>query len=161
YDLIMGLVGYGIYALERWPRGLSVRILQLVVEHLVAGAEPANPGYTWTTPPSVMPAYQRRLAPRGYRNLGLAHGIPGILALMARASRVGLLSDKDARVLEGGVEWLLQSQRERTNGLKYPSWIVAEEQDARRDGEARLGWCYGDLGVAAAMLVAGECHGRP
>src|SRR5262245_33053502 len=34
YDLIRGLVGFGVYALERWPRGRSPALIDRVVWHL-------------------------------------------------------------------------------------------------------------------------------
>src|SRR5262245_37918422 len=39
YDLIAGLVGLGVYALERFPAGDSARIIDLVVERLLGQAE--------------------------------------------------------------------------------------------------------------------------
>jgi hypothetical protein len=160
YDLIGGLVGFGIYALERWPRGRSPEILDVVVERIVAQAEPGDRGSTWTTPPELLPLHQRRVAPNGYHNLGVAHGVPGLLAFLARAVRTSP-APKAERALEDGVRWLLDAQLPLTTGLRYASWIpIGKAGTPQGDPDKPLGWCYGDLGVAAALLVAGRSAGR-
>src|SRR5690349_7195297 len=78
YDLISGLVGLGVYFLERFPRESSVRGIQAILNHLERSAEYNDKGVAWHTPPHLLPAWQREQAPAGYYNLGVAHGIPGI-----------------------------------------------------------------------------------
>lgn len=161
YDLVSGLVGFGVYALERWPEGRTKQIVNRIVELLVESARPDGEGVTWDTAPALLTAAQRKHAPYGYRNLGLAHGIPGIIAFLARAHHVGELSEQGARALEAGVAWLLACQRALDNGTRYPGWVPLGPQptEEHRAG-SRIGWCYGDLGVAAALFVAGRCTGR-
>jgi class I lanthipeptide synthase len=161
YDLIGGLVGFGVYALERWPDGHSGRILELVVVRLTSLSENVDEGVTWTTPGGMVQRLQQDKAPQGYQNLGLAHGIPGIIAFLALANRAQPLRQDAVHALEGGVEWLLCRQQPHASGLRYPAWQLYGEDrvDVSRDG-SRLAWCYGDLGVAAALHVAGECYAR-
>ena len=47
YDLVGGLVGYGVYALERLPRPSAVACLELVVERLAEIARPRAGGIAW------------------------------------------------------------------------------------------------------------------
>lgn len=162
FELISGLVGFGVYALERWPDGRSPQLLELVVDRLAAGSEAVEGGVAWTTPPGRMDPLERRGAPGGYRNLGVAHGIPGIVALLGRASGVGALSSEGGRVLEGAVSWLLASQRRLPDGLRYAFGLPLhrDPQEVERHA-SRVAWCYGDLGVAAVLCLAGQSHGRP
>lgn len=89
YDLIIGLVGLGVYALERLPRPAAVKCLELIVERLAETAERNAQGSTWLSPPYLLPEWQRELCPQGYYNLGLAHGVPGVIALAGTGLRGG------------------------------------------------------------------------
>jgi lantibiotic biosynthesis protein len=59
FDLTNGLVGYGVYALERLPRPLAVACLELVVEHLAEIAQPRPGGLAWYTPRDMLPVPNR------------------------------------------------------------------------------------------------------
>ncbi len=151
YDLISGLVGIGLYALERRPRGYSEQVLATVVDQVVQLAVEHKNGFTWIDPPA---GRERR------QNLGLAHGVPGVVSFLARVEKAGFLSRHGQAVLEGAVECLLGARREMAHGLRY-SYGLNTETDAAEGKTSRVAWCYGDLGVAAALLMAGECHGVP
>ena len=167
YELIGGLVGMGVYGLERAPNGRSLELLQEVTKGIVALAEVSETGATWLTLPtasSMQSVTKARKLPtnwRGYRNLGIAHGIPGCVALLGRLSGSGLLDAEGTEVLEKSVKWLLGSRVPHPKGLAYPSWLPYEgELTGDTASKYRVGWCYGDLGVAAALCVAGANHRR-
>jgi lantibiotic modifying enzyme len=149
YDLINGLVGYGVYALERLPRPAARACLERVVDHLAATAERRDEGSTWWTNPTWLPAEARAKTPRGYYNLGLAHGVPGVVALLGWACRAGVAVPRARPLLDEAVRWLLKQQG--TDGFGY-SVVPGCSED-----KSRLAWCYGDPGVAAALLVAARC----
>ena len=161
YDLIGGLVGSGVYALERLPRPSAVRCLELVLERLAEMAEPAGPpesgGLAWFTRPELLLGYQREQTPHGYYNLGVAHGVPGVVALLARACVAGVGEARARPLLDGAVAWVLSQDVEREGRHRYP-FAVGEGFDA---GPTRLAWCYGDPGIAAALLAAARATGRP
>lgn len=64
YDLISGLVGIGVYALERLPRfeggGPAARCLTRVLDRLEGLAERSPTGICWFTPPRFLPPGMRR-----------------------------------------------------------------------------------------------------
>jgi hypothetical protein len=158
YDLIEGLVGFGVYALERVPRPTAVTCLERVIDHLAATAEhsPGAEGVTWWTDPAWLPPETRAKCPRGYYNLGLAHGVPGVIALLGCAYAAGVALDRVWPLLEGAVRWLLAQQG--PDGAGFRHWIEPGESSPRA---ARLAWCYGDPGVAAALLLAARCVEEP
>src|SRR5262249_27030211 len=90
YDLIGGLVGLGSYALERWPRLRPVQCLELVIHRLDETAELRPEGVTWWTNPAWMIPETRKEYPCGYYNLGVAHGVPGVVALLGYALAQGV-----------------------------------------------------------------------
>lgn len=159
YDLIIGLVGHGVYALERLEAGLGRPLLARVIGHLERLAVAREEGLAWFTPAWQLPAWQREFAPEGYWNLGLAHGIPGVLALLGRAIQAGVATDTAQRLLEGGVAWLLARRNPKgTQGWYNTS--LSEGLPWTPQG-SRVAWCYGDLGLAAALLSAARDADRP
>jgi lantibiotic modifying enzyme len=156
YDLIGGLAGFGVYALERIgvtrpesAKSVPRKCLERVVDHLAETAEQRDEGVTWWTNPAWLPAETREKSPNGYYNLGLAHGVPGVIALLALACAAGVASAKARPLLDGAVHWLLAQQQ--SGGFAY--WVAPGVTDK----PARLAWCYGDPGIAAALLGAARC----
>ena len=161
YDLVSGLVGLGVYALERLPRKSAVECLELVVDRLDEIAERSADGVTWFTPPDLLPAWQRELCPDGYYNLGLAHGVPGVIALLAHVCATIDKKLRGARgkarpLLGGAVGWLL-AQQPPDHAKCFPHWVAP---GLSRES-SRLAWCYGDLGIAATLLQAALCVSEP
>jgi hypothetical protein len=160
YDLVSGLVGLGVYAIERGKPGrdLALRIL----ERLEQRAIPRLGGLAWHTAPELLPRWQRELAPEGYWNLGLAHGTPGVIGLLARYLVAELDPPRTRRLLDGAVAFMLAVEPPSPTG-RYSSWHVggaatdASTRDAHPVG--RAAWCYGDLGVALALLGAAQATG--
>jgi hypothetical protein len=150
FELVNGLAGFGILALERRNAQLATRI----VDHLERLARPTKDGLAWHTPTSLLPAWQRAAAPDGYWNLGVAHGIPGVLAVLSRFVSAGLETARAARLVDGCVAFLLAATPPR-DGNRYPAWLPAPD-----DQPCRVGWCYGDLGVAFALLAAADARAR-
>jgi hypothetical protein len=163
YDLISGLVGFGVYALERLPGPAAAACLERVLDRLAETAEHSVEGFTWWTSPALLHPEDRGMFPRGYYNLGLAHGVPGVVALLGQTcAAVSPLVPRGSgegratiRALqEGAVEWLLAQQ----GPCGFAAWL---EPGKDTDRPAPLAWCYGDPGVAAALLWAARCVGEP
>lgn len=153
--MIRGFAGWGLFGLERWPHPRAARALELIVDLLATRAEEVEDGIRWRTQPALLTEFQRSVHPDGYYNLGLAHGIPVIWYLLAHVSDRGIRPVKASRLLHGSIEWVL-SRRLKTEGpLSFPS-VWSEKGIGRA---ALLAWCYGDLGIAAALWVAARCTG--
>lgn len=153
YDLISGLVGYGVFALERGEAGRS--LARRVLDELERDARPRGEGTAWHTSPTVMPPNVRAVCPDGHWNLGLAHGVPGVIGLLARYVAAGVEVDRARQLLDGSVRYLLDAEPPNARG-RYPSWHP-------RDGEpnGRLAWCYGDLGISLVLLAAADARAQP
>jgi hypothetical protein len=154
FELVMGAAGVGVYALERLPAPSARRLLELVVHTLDELSEPADPGITWITHPEHLHPQTRGRAPAGYYNLGLAHGVPGPVGVLAAAVMAGV---KEAGpLLDGAVEWMA-AQTLPDDALSLLPYGIG---DGHEPASARLAWCYGDPGAAAALLLAARSgHG--
>lgn len=146
-DLIRGVTGVMVYLLERGrPLGSAVARLQAMsTEH--AG------GITWWVDPAICLPERREMYPQGYYDVGMAHGQAGMITVLAHALAAGEESAKP--LLEGSVEWLLAQRRPHADDKGWYPAIVPFEAD-RDPGGSRTAWCYGDPGVAAALLAAGR-----
>jgi hypothetical protein len=144
YDLMNGLVGLAVYFLERGDAAGAREGLRRIVGHLDAMAERAD-GITWHTPARLLPPHQVTEYPNGYHNCGLAHGVPGVIAVLARIARRPDSPPAAAVLRDGAIRWLVAR---RLGDLGYPATVEAAKP-------TRLAWCYGDAGVTIALHSAG------
>jgi hypothetical protein len=171
FDLTRGAVGLGVYALERARRPYGEECLRRTVARLAEIAEQHEDGITWRSPPGPQtppapqapPGPQAPQAPHdsppdgiaGY-NLGVAHGVPGVIALLGEA--VAALDPPAASaLLAGAVAWLLAQKLPPGSPSVFPDRVAPGATPA----PTRVSWCYGDLGIAIALLGAARRAGRP
>jgi hypothetical protein len=157
FDVIAGASGVGAYLLRYDPLGLLPKVLS----GLVSLAEPRDGPPRWMTPPDQLgdPAMASKF-PSGYLNCGLAHGIPGPLALLALSLRHGVEVPGQVDAVRRLADWLLEHRMDDRWGVNWPSAIPVtspgERDDPGRLLPARSAWCYGSPGVARALWFAGE-----
>jgi lantibiotic biosynthesis protein len=150
FDLVSGLVGCGAWALERLPRPGGEECLRQVVARLAETAHRQESGVAWLTPARLLPPHQRDTCPDGHYNLGVAHGVPGAIGVLAGAWEMGVERTRVLELLAGAVRWLSAHQLPPGSGSVYP-YYVATGREAKVPGVA---WCYGDLGIAVSLLAA-------
>ncbi len=164
YDLISGLTGLGVYHLIRHGSAAS-GMTAAVLGYLVTLAEPVYwhgdslPGWWSGTGPASTPD---PAWPTGHLNLGMAHGIAGILALLSGAMRAGIQVDGHAKAVS---ELCATFDRYRQGSSACPWWpamISLSEYNngtANSERQARPSWCYGTPGHARAQQLAGLALG--
>jgi lantibiotic modifying enzyme len=151
YDLIVGLTGIGVYALQRYPRPVATECLRRVVERLHECARHDEHGlYWWTPPEEILDEESRKRYPSGRADLGVAHGAAGVVALLGGICGAGVEQVTARPLLEGAVSWLLAHAVPTEAGPTFPVWVAPAHQPS----PARCAWCYGDPGIAAALLLA-------
>src|SRR5215469_1636681 len=149
FDLISGLVGFGVYFLERLPRDTAIQGVQAVFNQLEALAEHTSTGITWHSGPNLLPDWQRAMCPNGYYNLGVAHGIPGIIHFLSEVSALAIVNQQRSHLLlEGAVNWLISQRHSAGSRSAFSAWMVPGEAPA----ESRLAWCYGDIGILSVLM---------
>jgi lantibiotic biosynthesis protein len=158
FDLISGVVGTGVYLLERCATSASPvaqRCLGRVLDHLIAMSETTADGRAWFTPFELLADTHRTRWPGGHYNCGLAHGNPGVVALLARLASY---EPRAEAVAAQAARWLVaQRGTDRAHG-RYPA-VVGRDPGAREP--TRTAWCYGDAGVATALWSAAARLGTP
>jgi len=156
YDLISGLVGYGVYALERLPHPVAEECPALIVDRLEETAEQNREGLTWKTRPELLFPGQKAQSPAGCYNLGVAHGVPGVIPFLARVCAEGIAQSKTRLLLDGAVSWLLANQISNPS----PSRFAYVAGPGIESVPARSAWCYGDPGIAVSLLAAARYVGE-
>jgi lantibiotic modifying enzyme len=150
YDLVVGLTGLGVYALQRYPRPVAIECLRRVIERLHGCAQQDEHGLYWWTPPAEIHHESRKQYPSGRADLGVAHGVAGVIALLGGLCGAGVEEATARPLLEGAVRWLLAHSMPTEAGPAFPIWVAPGLQP----WPARCAWCYGDPGIAAALLMA-------
>jgi hypothetical protein len=156
YDLVGGLVGIGVYFLERTHSARATEALQIIVHHLNATALDSWGGISWYTAPRFLPEWQLEICPSGYCNLGMAHGVPGVISFLSEVAARNIEPVCAGRLVEGAVAWMLARERPPDAVSRFGSWFVP----GVAADNTRVSWCYGDLGIAAALDHAGRCLGN-
>ncbi|HVE75332.1 MAG TPA: lanthionine synthetase C family protein [Actinomycetota bacterium] len=155
YDLISGLAGIGAYALERMPSENAADLLKLVVEKLDSLAQEDAGRARWFTPPSLLPPETTERHPDGFYSLGVAHGWPGALVVLAGAANAGIEPERSRKLAEMAESALLD-ERLAASPSCFPMIVGPGIEPI----PARSAWCYGDPGIAASLLAAADAIGN-
>jgi lantibiotic modifying enzyme len=158
FDLWEGCIGPGVYALERHFHPESKLLLELVISHLNQLSIQSNNGITWLTLPGNLKPRVRLVYPQGFYDLGVAHGITGVISFLSRVLKLDILPDLTGKMLDGAVSWLLAQQGKSDSELIFPHYLLPPKDIPRSTGT--FGWCHGDLGIAAALLTAADRTGE-
>lgn len=163
FDTIRGLTGYGAHLLRRRKPGSPT--VRAVLDYCVRLTEPIRhsgedlPGWWTATGPSGSPDERFH---GGHANAGMAHGIGGVLALLALAARKGTATDGQHGALRTILTWLDRWQEETGRGSTWPYWITRSELRTGRCAASKLrrpSWCYGTAGLARAQQLAALATG--
>lgn len=170
FDLISGLSGVGASLLFRAHDPGCDAALRVVLDRLVLLCECDERGLPrWWTPGEHLHPVSRADCPHGNLNCGLAHGIPGPLALMSlsllRGVRVHGLEEAVART----AAWLGAHRADDAWGVNWPYAVPLDETLRERVSPAagdcleavpsRAAWCYGAPGVARSLQLAARALG--
>lgn len=156
FDTIRGLAGYGGYLLRRDPRGSGIRaILDYCVRLTMPIAHGGDtlPGWWTDSGPSGRPDQRFR---GGHANMGMAHGIGGVLALLSLASRQGVRVNGHHDAVRAILSWLDRWRVETPHGPAWPYWVTREHlrSGPPQPPPRRPSWCYGTAGQARAQQLA-------
>ena len=166
YDLIQGISGIGRYAIENLsdPRfsDLSVEI----VKTLSAYIKPLNidgqqvPGW-FLSSTDVLNIHGKTNVSKGSFNLGLAHGVPGILSILSIAALKGVLVDGQREAIVTAADWLRKKCLFDNGTIRWPHSISWEDEFLQQSPSSHKGcyrdaWCYGSPGVIRSLFLAGK-----
>ncbi|MFJ6623211.1 lanthionine synthetase LanC family protein [Kitasatospora sp. NPDC091335] len=158
FDVVSGASGLGRLLLALEPDGPALAGVLAALVEMAAPAGGALPRW-WTAGGPGLPGADSG-HPRGHVNLGLAHGIPGPLALLALARLRDVRVPGQDEAIEALALWLA------ARGMPAGGWPMTvrvedvEEGRPPADAPTRAAWCYGTPGAARALFLAGTALGR-
>jgi hypothetical protein len=170
FDVISGLAGVGRSLLLRADESPHHGALEAVLRALVMLIAEHDGLPHWHTPPRFIADNATRAAyPGGNLNCGLAHGIPGPLALLSLAATREVIIDGQRDAIGRAAEWLRCHRTDDRWGVDWPTAVpLADEATswARRTSDraqessgsvaSRTAWCYGAPGIARALWFASQ-----
>lgn len=144
-DVISGLSGIGAYLLARREPATDGALLKSILATLVA---------------HIRAETRRSGLGAGEVDVGMAHGVPGRLALLALALRAGVELPGQRDALLRGTDWLARQRLEDESGVAWPAAASPGPAATVRKRPARMGWCYGTPGVARVLWISGQSLGE-
>ena len=166
YDLIKGIVGIGVYCLNNLHDPSLVELANNILSHVIRLAQPLKdegrliPG--WYFPHRfLIHEKDKEEFPRGNFNLGVAHGIPGVLSFLSLALLSGLEVDGQREAIQSISGWIKGHRQEHEGHLFWGSHVsfedeIAEPRVKKCLSTKRNGWCYGTPAIARTLFLAGR-----
>ncbi|CAK7040925.1 MAG: hypothetical protein PEPC_01744 [Peptostreptococcus russellii] len=150
YDFMHGALGVPFYLFRK--KGYENALMELI-DYLYSSAivDSMSNGIKWIS----------KIETKGILcyNLSLSHGISSILAVLALSygSIVSLhYKGKCLALIDQLVNYLLSQEIDyQVNKAFFPSVIDIKDKKTTTFC-SRLAWCYGDLGLAASLYIAGK-----
>lgn len=162
FDAISGLAGATAYLLRRRGRSPDVdAALEAALAALATRLADSGHPPAWHTPVTWLRDEERPHYPHGNLNCGLAHGLPGPLAVLALAMRDGHRVPGGPQAVATAADWLVAHRVDDEWGPNWSNAVPLQPDGSagRAPLPARAGWCYGAPGVARALWLAGEATG--
>ncbi|MFB6456639.1 lanthionine synthetase C family protein [Chitinophaga sp. Hz27] len=160
-DFLHQGLGAALYFLKRLPDPNAKRQLEKLVLSLHTQAHQLPQGIAWKDFFSTT-ATSEDNQHRNLYNLGLAHGNPAIISILARIYENGIARDMIAPMVTNAINWLMSARnKDREAGHSLFPVLVDDQAITAGDVNSRLGWCYGDLGIAVSLKDAGARMQKP
>ena len=148
YDFLHGGVGVALYFAKRAIKKKElVNVLNQFLDDLERISIENDGTLKWRS-------YLSEEIGWGY-NISLAHGMASIVSILAKLHQIeGIDKEKTERLLFGVVPYILAQE---INKDKYGSYFSCFALESTSNiFKSRMGWCYGDLGIASALFQAGK-----
>jgi len=149
FDLVAGLSGIGMYALERAETSSGARLLDLVIRRLRRAAQPMNVGCAWRTRAPAGSSADLTAFSQGIYPTGMAHGAAGPIAFLSEAIHRSTVPEA-AELLRDALAWM--GSQLQTND-DCPVFAISFDPVSGRSIErGRYTWCWGDVGLWPATV---------
>ncbi|AOT10071.1 lanthionine synthetase C family protein [Pseudoalteromonas luteoviolacea] len=156
-EMVLGLSGYAPYAARRSQFSDQSKLYSIIVSGLESTATYFDNGHiAWSQPKESIYRFDTDDREKPEYNLGLAHGVPGMIAALLPALNIPSLKARAAKLISGACDWLLEHQTGHDHAYSCYGSCAGES-----DPKSRLGWCYGDLTIALILARAGYGLDRP
>jgi hypothetical protein len=152
FDLISGLSGIVIFLSRRAQSGPAVAMMEKSCAALCRLILASSDKPAWRQPRHLL----RETREAFDLNIGLAHGLPGMVVALGRAKATEAIEHRLDEALVTAVDHLVNLSSSDAFGRNWASWQGGGGGAPLAALESRTAWCYGAPGVCSALWLAGE-----
>lgn len=154
YEFMHGATGIALYFLKRFETTKCNELkhkyrknIHLFISLLSETAERNGNGITWLS-------NLNEDASEPCSNLGLSHGITGVIAILTKLVVLKDFHYASKLLLKDSINYLLNTMQKNHDTFSlFPNFM---EDETSLYKKSRLGWCYGDLGIGITLLKASK-----
>jgi lantibiotic modifying enzyme len=155
-EMVQGLSGLSVYSARRHKKCPQVIFYeQFIKQYETFATQIKQDTLTWQQPQHSLYRLDKLDLSQAEFNLGLAHGVVGIIASILPALSYPSLFNRSQKLLKESCTWLLQQQLKNEGKKSYFSSTSGDTQ------YSRLAWCYGDLTIALTLFRVGKALDIP
>jgi lantibiotic biosynthesis protein len=159
YDVIQGIVGVGVYCLMNREEPMLLELLLEIIAVLIKRCQPITVGGRevegWYLPVEFQFSDKdKQLYPLGNYNLGMAHGIPGILSFFSLCLLKEIEIPEQREMVKYLVKWIKNQSKSVDGEIIFPDRVAIKPDQTHFDYLHRDGWCYGTPGVTRSLYQA-------
>lgn len=146
WDPLHGLVGIGLYFIERNSSKTKKDVLNRIL-HKLSSIRKQNNGFNLWYTPSYKNISKESI------NFGMAHGVPGVISFLAKLTQIEIKNSTELLMESISVfDFYRNSNLNDISYSSFPSYINTNDNIIQYN--SRLAWCYGDLCVANSYIHA-------
>ena len=146
YDYLHGALGVATYFLSRFDkREVHVYLNELLTELEKLGVACENDAIKWIS------VIDHETGEKGY-NISLSHGMSSISAFLIKLYKLNFEPERVSSLLTCTLIYILDQITYTENSISY--FPAFSKENSKGINYSRLGWCYGDLGIACTLLRA-------
>lgn len=158
YDALEGIAGIAALLASRTDKSgfiILKKIIDELTERIAAGIDQVGGFHIGhLEQPSARHALMH---PQGSTDIGLAHGVSGVLAALSIAASAGFEHPSLDRSIRELASWIIGQAQPTLWGPVWPQYVTPTVDES---GAARFAWCYGTPGIAAALRLAANATGE-
>ncbi|NGX37298.1 MAG: Nisin biosynthesis protein NisC [Chlamydiae bacterium] len=164
YDLISGISGIGAYLITQTDSAEAFDCLKELLSLAIGLTRDIQIGSHcipgWYVPSHYQFLEKDRLEyPKGNFNLGMAHGVTGMLALLSTAQIQGISIQGQKEAIEKISAWIIAKKQVDAEHIYWPTRVNFEEEMDEKSSssqQAPAAWCYGSAGIARCLYLAAK-----
>ena len=154
YDYLHGGGGVLLYFLQRLQGKSSrnnkyIKYIEEAIDILFSQRVKDEMGTRWV---SLIDHKEYKL---GY-NISLSHGTSSICVILNKLIEAGIRVEECKVVLKDSVKYIMNQLQDVE---KYGSYFPTYSLEIHEPDRSRLGWCYGDIGIANTLRISGKTIG--
>lgn len=163
YDLVSGVSGTAAYLLRRTKSNAQLKqAAEALLNRLVYLAIPQGEIPKFAVAKRNVANYLSLEECGDYVvNCGLAHGIPGVLAVLSLAYSEGFVTEELKSAISRLTDWLIAIVDSASNCLWPRAVAIGRSPGSLQSSALPIAWCYGGLGVSRAIWLAASALQNP